>query len=146
MPMKENSVKRSLLVSMPIALFGLLLALVPGHVLPVCAVAALAPPMRCHWSGSVLAGFGTTFFAAGALLFLSRQAGVRTGISIMILPVAALAAMAPTYLIGMCRMATMPCRTGTYPAAMILLALVAASALFNILYLRHHDNREPGDA
>ena len=133
---------RALVVSLPIAALGLLLTAIPLRLLPVCAVQHGASPMKCHWSGQMLAGFGVTFFLLALLLFACRTAGVRMGISAAAVLFAVMAGMVPAYLIGMCGAPTMPCRTGTYPAVMIVLSLIAAAGFFNILYLRHTNIRE----
>lgn len=129
--------KQRLLAGLPVVVTGMLLAAVPGHLLPVCAVRDGAPPMKCHWSGNMLAGFGWTFVALGILLFLCRSREMRQGISLASLALAATAALVPTHLIGMCASPTMPCRMGTYPAVMILLAMLALENVLNILFLRH---------
>ena len=134
--------KRSLVVSLPIAALGLLLAALPFRLLPVCAVGPGASPMRCHWSGMMIAGFGATFLLMALLLFLFRNPGVRMGISAAAALLTITAGMTPTRLIGMCSAPAMPCRTGTYPAAMVATALIAMACLFNILYLRHTSRRE----
>lgn len=74
--------KRSLVVSLPVAALGLLLVALPLRLLPVCAVQPGAAPMKCHWSGMVLAGFGGTFFLLAVLLFVCRNSGVRMGASV----------------------------------------------------------------
>lgn len=128
--------KSTLAVSLPIAALGLLLAFIPGRILPVCAVARGAAPMKCHWTGMVLSGFGVSFFLVGALLFFFRDAGVRRGISVAAVLMAVLAGTVPTYLIGMCGSPAMPCRIGTYPAALIALALIALAGLANVFVLK----------
>lgn len=131
--------KRSLAIGLPMALLGTLLAAVPTRLLPVCEA-----PMRCHWTGTALAGFGAAFFLSGAPLFLCRDSGVRLGVSLAALLWAGLGIAVPTLLIGMCASPAMPCRTGTYPAALIVLALLAAAALIDVLYLNHLRTQEKG--
>lgn len=125
--------RRSLVAGIPTAVFGILLILVPARVFPVCPVAEGMHPMRCHWTAAALAGFGGLFLAAGVFLFLCKGNGVRVGLSVMAVCSAILGGVIATSLIGMCMNPLMPCRTGTYPAVMILLALTALAGLINIL-------------
>lgn len=127
--------KHSLIVALPIAVSGILLAATPFWLFPVCAVQPGAPPMRCHWSGVALVCFGVAFFIAAALLFLWRNAGARAGISAMAIVMAMTAWAIFAHFIGVCASPMMPCRTGTYPAAAILLALVVAAGAFNIVHM-----------
>jgi hypothetical protein len=130
------------MVGLPIALLGALLAAVPSHILPVCETPHGAAPMRCHWTGMMMIGFGLTFFLVGALLFFCRTNGVRTGLSAAALLLTATAGTVPDFLIGMCAAPAMACRTGTYPGVMAVLALTAAACAANLVYLRHLATRE----
>lgn len=134
--------KLRLALSLPLAVAGALLAVVPGWILPVCTVEHGKTPMKCHWSGSMLTGFGWTFIAIAILLFFSRSWQVRLGIAATALLVVVTVALTPTYLIGMCAMPTMPCRTGTYPAALVLLAGIALINIGIIFFLRHYGKQE----
>ena len=134
--------KTRLAVGLPVAGLGALLAFVPGHIFPVCAVAHGAAPMRCHWTGAALSGFGAAFFLLGVMLFFCGDAGARRGISLAVVVMAVLAGLMPAHLIGMCGSPAMPCRVGTYPAAMILLSMIALSGLANALVLKRVGAKE----
>lgn len=90
----------------------------------------------------VLAGFGGAYFFLAAILFLQQNSLVRIGISTTAIVLSATAAMMPTYLVGMCGSPAMPCRTGTYPAVLIVLAFLASAGVFNIFYLRERRGDE----
>ena len=127
--------KRTVGAAAPIALLGLLLAAVPEWIFPVCGVHEGAAPMKCHWTGRIVTGFGAAFFLTGVLLFVCRDSGVRAGVSIMAVLMSVLAALTPSYLIGVCASPVMPCHMGTYPAIMVTLALVALCGTFNTAFL-----------
>ena len=122
--------------------FGVLLALVPFYILPVCEIGGGMSPMRCHWTGSVLTGFGVFFVVVGTLQLPWRDNGVRIGISVMTVCAAILGGFVPAHLVGMCTSPAMPCRTGTYPAVMILLALIALTGTVNAVFLAYRLRKE----
>lgn len=128
--------KRSLAFAFPLLATGALLFLTPTMILPVCEVQEGAAPMRCFWSGRVLAGYGATLFALGVFLYFCRTAAARAGVAASALMVAISAVLTPTFVIGMCRSPSMPCNTGTYPGALVVLALTAAACIAILFYLR----------
>lgn len=81
-------------------------------------------------------------FVLGALLFVCRDPGARLGLSLAAIPVAVMAGAVPMHLIGMCGSPAMQCRTGTLPAVMIILALIALDGLVNVFVLKYLSSRE----
>jgi hypothetical protein len=87
--------------------------------------------MVCYYTWRAEIGVGLAVMA-GALALLLSGAAARRGVFVMLSALAAIGALYPTVLIGVCPGASMPCRTGTLPALVILsgllLALSAAGA------------------
>lgn len=134
--------RRFLGYGLPLMALGLLLAFLPTNILPVCHVEEGAVPMRCHWTGRVLTGYGAALVALGALMFLCRTASMRAGVAASALVVAVSAALVPTHFVGMCQSPMMPCNTGTYPGSLVLLALAAVVSLATLFQLRYVMKRD----
>lgn len=128
--------RESAIFAIPTVVLGGLLALVPFYLLPVCGIRHDAPPMRCHWSGVTLATVGGALVLVAAMQFFFRARRARTALSAVATCLSIAAMLVPTWLVGMCGAATMPCRTGTLPAAIILLALAASANLAAFLFLK----------
>ncbi len=115
---------------------GLLLAFLPTDILPVCEIRDGMSPMRCHWTGRALTGYGYAIFVLGIFLYLGRGAAVRIGIAAATFIVCLSAALVPTLFIGMCRSPEMPCNTGTLPGACIILSLAGLICIVAIVVLK----------
>lgn len=116
-----------------VLLLGLLTALTPYYIFPVCqatvaAASGAAIPMKCFWMARAVLGQGMIVMFAGALLAFSSSPGVRLGASLMLLPVSLVTALLPTWLIGVCMNEAMPCHMGTLPALCLLSLFTALSA------------------
>lgn len=134
--------RRAHVFSLSVCVLGLLLLTVPLHIFPVCEVREGMDPMRCYWSGWLLAGSGATFFLLGILVSVFRTPKARMAVGTVMIAVAALTALTPTWLVGMCKSAMMPCRTGTLPAAMIIAGIMVLEGIFLIVYLKYTGSRE----
>jgi hypothetical protein len=100
--------------------------------------------MRCYWSGWLLAGSGAVLFLLGVLVSVFRTPRARMALGAMMVVIAVFAILTPTWLVGMCKSAMMPCRTGTLPAAMIIAALMALEGIFLIVYLKYRERHAYG--
>lgn len=134
--------KQSHVFSLSVCIVGLLLVAVPLYIFPVCEVREEMDAMRCYWSGWLLAGSGAVFFLIGILVSVFRTPRTRMALGTAMIAVAALTALTPTWLVGMCKSAMMPCRTGTLPAAMIIAGIMALEGIFLIVYLKYTGSRE----
>lgn len=128
--------KNRVITGIVLMLAGLLYIMVPHLILPVCGHVADTPFMKCFWTARAELGLGIVVIWGGLLLLLMRALAVRTGVCLVLLAVTVLAASLPLGLIGMCRMADMPCRAGTLPALVLLSILLCLFLLGNLFYLR----------
>lgn len=143
--------RNRLLYGGAVAVFGLLIALVPVCIFPTCAkvietAAGGTVPMKCFWSGRAEIGIGLLILCGGVLLAVFKSTAIRGGISIMTALTGILGLMVPTVLIGGCEMHDMACRMTTFPAVSILSALTAVICAANaIFYLRKRNGKSTGE-
>jgi hypothetical protein len=121
-----------------LGVFGLLIALVPEYVLPVCGTsletkAGTLVPMRCFWTARAELGVGALIVLAGILLFLSRNRSTTLSLHAMVSGLGLVTVLVPTVLIGVCAGPTMPCHEGTLPALVMLGCLVMVAGLAGII-------------
>lgn len=126
---------RSLIPGIILLLAGLVLAVLPFYLLPVCSDTVTTifgdqMPMKCHWTARAVLGVGILIAAGGLSFCLSGHARTRAGIAWMTALSGLLAVAIPVRLIGVCPSEAMPCRMGTYPGVIVAGALVFAVGLF----------------
>jgi hypothetical protein len=114
--------------------FGLLIALGPQFLFPVCPIAG-SMIMKCHWSAQAEIGVGAVIAALGIALIFFTNPKIRLGLTIGIFLSAVLALLVPHVLIGGCDMHTMPCRKITFPSITIISILLLIGAALNTFYL-----------
>lgn len=107
-------------------LCGLLVALVPTVILPVCqelleTKAGMFVPMRCHYTAQAEIAIGSLLVFTGALLFVFGQRfEVRGALGAVTVALGVVVILIPTVLVGTCRNPEMPCNVGTKPALILL--------------------------
>ena len=113
-------------------LFGVMLALLPNKIAPVCHVEEGAKMMKCFWTGRAL--FGTGILLAVLNIFFCITKSAQTGIAVSNILIALYAAAVPTVLIGTCKMPTMMCNAHTKPAVFLTAGLfIIANAIYLVL-------------
>ena len=113
-------------------LFGVMLALLPNKIAPVCHVEEGAKMMKCFWTGRAL--FGTGILLAVLNIFFCITKSAQIGIAVSNILIALYAAAVPTVLIGTCKMPTMMCNAHTKPAVFLTAGLfIIANAIYLIL-------------
>lgn len=117
-----------------VAVLGALIILTPQYLAPVCektitAASGMAVPMKCFWTARAVSALGFIIFFAGVALLFARNACVRAGIALMIIPVSIVTGLVPLTIIGVCANEMMPCHLKTLPAIGVLSILSGAFAL-----------------
>jgi hypothetical protein len=115
-----------------LVILGILIILVPWIIFPVCEVegsymissTGMKVPMTCGWTARADSGVGALIVVAGGLLVARSSKETRQAVGIFSIAMGALVVLFPTILIGMCKVATHPCRMTTLPALEILGVIV----------------------
>jgi hypothetical protein len=89
----------------------------------------------CFWTAKAEAGLGGLVLFASLLLFFAGSPERRSGITLVLAGTAALGALIPSWLIGVCLQESMPCRAGTLPALLLLSGFFFLFALLHSFYL-----------
>lgn len=141
--------KSSLFSSLFVLLLGLLTALTPYYLFPVCeatvaSASGASIPMKCFWMARAVLGQGIIVMFAGLVLAVFSSPGVRLGTGLMLLPISLVTALLSTQLVGVCASETMACHMGTLPAVCLLslftalcAAAIAWKARKNMVSLKH---------
>ena len=119
------------------AIFGLLIAIVPQFILPVCSAsletkAGTLVPMKCFWTARAELAVGALIVLTGLLLFVSRDWTTTRSLHILLSGLGIVALLIPTVLIGVCANPTMACHIGTLPALIVEGSLVTVIGLAGI--------------
>lgn len=122
-----------------LVLLGMVVILTPWIIFPVCemegllvqAVSGMTFPMPCGWTARAETGTGALIAVAGGLLIARNTPETRQAAGVFSVALGALVISFPTFLIGMCKNASHPCRLATLPALEILgvLAIVIGGYL-----------------
>jgi hypothetical protein len=115
-----------------LVLLGIIIILTPWIIFPVCEMegsyvvtsTGMQLPMTCGWSARAESGIGALIVIAGGLLIARSTKETRQAVGIFTIAMGALVILFPTFLIGMCKVATHPCRMTTLPALEILGVIV----------------------
>lgn len=132
--------KQNQWVGCAVLLLGILIAIVPQFIFPVCdgsieTASGKQVPMRCHWTAVAELGTGALIAIGGILLLMVKEPGTQLGISLMTLFSAVLALLFPVWLIGVCPSPLMPCHAGTLPALVLLSLFTMVILLVNLFCL-----------
>lgn len=95
--------------------------------------------MTCHWAGMSVAGIAAVLVVLSVVHLVVRDAKMKMGIDIAIIPMAALAAVTPGFLIGLCMMSMMQCHTVMRPAVIAMSILMVVAAVFDFVRQRKAD-------
>jgi hypothetical protein len=117
---------------------GVLIAVTPFYIFPVCEFYGKMiktegggyVSMVCTYTARTELILGILISFLSLFLFFSSEKESQRYLSLSLLILFSFSLLGPTYLIGMCKGPTMPCRLGTLPA---LLLLSGAGILLSIL-------------
>ncbi|MBQ1250088.1 MAG: DUF4418 family protein [Clostridia bacterium] len=111
--------KNKYVVGALLLVLGLLIAIGPQKIFPVCEFNP-EKPMKCNWMGKAEIGVGAAIALIGVLQMVMDHAKVRMGLSMAAVPMGLLTLLLPTKLIGVCMNVHMRCVTLTRPALLML--------------------------
>ncbi len=158
--------RNRLISGIALILLGVLLALGPQTIFPVCGVhkestnsmqssiatqssesemssAKMTSKMKCYWTARTEIGIGAMIAVIGVLLLLIGDSRIRIGLSIAALLNSFFSASIPTILIGVCGSKHMSCNKLALPAILILSSFTAVLLIINIIYLfKTHKQQE----
>jgi hypothetical protein len=126
--------KKRIILSGGVLVFGLLIALGPQFLFKVCPVVG-DMFMKCHWSAQAEIGVGALIAALGIALVFFANPRIRLGLTIGIFLSGVLALLIPHTLIGGCPMHSMACRKVAFPAITIISILLLIGAGLYTAYL-----------
>lgn len=126
--------KNRLLVPFIYVVMGVIVALIPFVLFPVCPSHEMR--MACYYTKQAELGIGIVVAALGLIYIVFNDTGVRKGLSIAQLLNALLVILFPLKLTGLCSGSEMACRIGTKPALTVAGVLIAAFSLINIIILK----------
>jgi hypothetical protein len=90
-------------------------------------------PMKCHWSAIAEIGVGVPLLASGIMLLLTKQKAVKISMGILGIVFGTMAALIPTYLIGVCGIGTMICRQVMLPSILLASGLIIVASIAVII-------------
>ncbi|MDR0877983.1 MAG: DUF4418 family protein [Treponema sp.] len=126
--------KQRLIFGIFFALIGLLIAIGPYTLFPVCESMGTMI-MKCFWTRRAELGIGLLIAILGILTILFKSPQIRLGLGIGVFLNGALALLIPTALIGVCADPHEPCRLLTLPSLSVLSGILIALALVNGILL-----------
>jgi hypothetical protein len=140
----EQMSKRIRIVCLIFIALGLVTALTPNLIFPVCEykgrhmtlLSGKKVPMKCFWTGRAEVCLGLLLALDGLLLalFHSREAGKLS--TVMAVGIGAMIILMSTRFIGMCMSIKMPCNIGTKPALVLLGTVTIIAGGFGFLVIR----------
>jgi len=125
--------KNRLFTGILFLIFGLLIAIGPQTIFPVCEAGNM--PMKCFYTAKAEIGAGGLIAVLGVLSLIFSNKKIRAGISLATTLGGILTVLIPTALIGVCGGKHMTCSTLTLPALSVLGVVTAVSAAINAVYL-----------
>ncbi len=111
-----------------LVILGILIMLTPWIIFPVCEMhgsyiettSGMKFPMACGDTARAETGLGALIIVSGGLLIARQCHDTRKDVGVFSIATGVLVILYPTFITGMCKMATHPCRQLTLPALEIL--------------------------
>ena len=92
--------------------------------------------MTCHWAGQAITGIASVLLVISVIHMFVKDAKVKQGLAIAMIPTALFSVILPGNMIGLCMMNTMRCHSVMRPATIIVSVFVIAAAAFDLLVQR----------
>jgi hypothetical protein len=128
-----NIMKNRFIIGIVITLLGLLLAVGPQTIFPVCEAGEKI--MKCCLTGRAATGIGGVIAVIGILLLIFGNKRTRIGLLLALVPIGIYAVLIPNLLIGVCGGAHMNCRALALPAITIIGVTVSVFAIASAIWL-----------
>ena len=119
------------------AIIGLLLALAPKFITPVCPPMENGMFMKCHWMGNMTIGIGAVILVLAIILIVVKDSKISLGLSISNIAIGVLAILNTHVLIGGCMKADMACRAKTIPFCTLLAGILVLVNIYYCMKERH---------
>ena len=117
---------------------SLVLCLGVKLVFPACGPKEDGTWMACHWAEQAVFAVSLALAAMAVLRFFVHS-GMKKGISLAMIPAAAVAAVIPGCLINLCIMDTMDCHAKMRPAVIVCCVLIILAAGADLLLRRKEE-------
>jgi len=94
-------------------------------------------PMKCHWTALAEIGLALPLVLVGVFNFTSKRKETFRSLNLVSLALGALVIAFPTFLIGVCANASMPCNMIEKPLLILSGILVMGASLFTLVTSRN---------
>ena len=119
------------------AIIGLLLALAPKFITPVCPPMENGMFMKCHWMGNMTIGMGAVILVLAIIFIVVKDSKISLGLSISNIAIGILEILNTHVLIGGCMKADMACRAKTIPFCTLLSGILVLVNIYYCMKERH---------
>ena len=119
------------------AIIGLLLALAPKFITPVCPPMENGMFMKCHWMGNMTIGMGAVILVLAIIFIVVKDSKISLGLSISNIAIGILEILNTHVLIGGCMKADMACRAKTIPFCTLLSGILVLVNIYYFMKERH---------
>ncbi|WP_068454853.1 DUF4418 family protein [Aedoeadaptatus pacaensis] len=119
------------------AIIGLLLALAPKFITPVCPPMENGMFMKCHWMGNMTIGMGAVILVLAIIFIVVKDSKISLGLSISNIAIGILEILNTHVLIGGCMKADMACRAKTIPFCTLLAGILVLVNIYYCMKERH---------
>ena len=92
--------------------------------------------MTCHWAGQAITGIASVLLVISVIHMFVKDAKVKQGLAIAMIPMALFSAILPGNMIGLCMMNTMRCHSVMHPATIVMSVLMIAAAVLDLIMQR----------
>lgn len=124
-------------------ILGVLIALIPFNLFPVCGHEE--KKMACYFTGKAEVVLGIGIAILGFVYLYSKCKGVRLGITIAQIINAAISVVF-LKVIGLCKMAAMACQIKTKPAIIVAAIILLVVQAANVFVLSKKGNKDEEDS
>lgn len=89
--------------------------------------------MACHWAQMAVFGAGCVMSVISLAIIIVKNAKIRLGLALSLIPMSVYTALIPNTLINLCMMTDMRCHSVMKPAVIVISVLIAIASLIYII-------------